>query len=98
MRLSRCILLDGCTVRAHAVVVDSILGWRSTVGAWTRVEGVSVLGEDVHLGPEIFVNGALILPHKTISLHSPSPPFTPRHLPIRTQVRSSCRTRRSTPL
>jgi mannose-1-phosphate guanylyltransferase len=30
------------------------------------VEGVSVLGEDVHVMPEIFINGALILPHKRI--------------------------------
>jgi mannose-1-phosphate guanylyltransferase len=30
------------------------------------VEGVSVLGEDVHLGDELTVNGALILPHKEI--------------------------------
>ena len=27
---------------------------------------LQVLGEDVHLGPEIFVNGALVLPHKSI--------------------------------
>ena len=66
VRLSRCILLEGCRVCAHAVVLDSILGWRSTVGEWTRVEGVSVLGEDVHLSSELCVNGALILPHKTI--------------------------------
>lgn len=36
------------------------------LGTWTRVEGVSVLGEDVHVMPEIFINGALILPHKRI--------------------------------
>lgn len=67
VRLSRCILLEGARVCAHAVVLDSILGWRSTVGSWTRVEGVSVLGEDVHIGPELCVNGALILPHKEIT-------------------------------
>jgi len=66
VRLARCTLLEGCRVCAHAVVLDSILGWQSTVGRWSRVEGVSVLGEDVHLNAELFVNGALILPHKTI--------------------------------
>lgn len=66
VRLARCILLEGCHVCAHAVVLDSILGWRSTVGQWTRVEGVSVLGEDVHVGAELCINGALILPHKVI--------------------------------
>eukprot|EP00967_Tisochrysis_lutea_P082609 scaffold114397_cov28-Tisochrysis_lutea.AAC.4 len=92
-------------VGKHAAIIDSILGWRSSVGEpaapcvpierpafnseppahrqrralnpvcthvrhlageWARVEGVSVLGEDVHVVPEIFVNGALILPHKRI--------------------------------
>jgi len=66
VRLAHCTLLEGCRVCAHAVVLDSILGWRSTVGRWSRVEGVSVLGEDVHLDAELFVNGALILPHKII--------------------------------
>ena len=27
---------------------------------------VSVLGEDVHIGPELCLNGAVILPHKEI--------------------------------
>ena len=66
VRLARCILLEGSRVCAHAVVLDSIVGWRSTVGSWTRVEGTSVLGGDVHLGPELTINGALILPHKSI--------------------------------
>lgn len=66
VRLARCTLLEGCRVCAHAVVIDSILGWRSTVGRWTRVEGVSVLGEDVHLHDELCINGALILPHKSM--------------------------------
>lgn len=66
VRLSRCILLEGVRVCPHAVVLDSILGWRSTVGSWARIEGVSVLGEDVHIDSELCINGALILPHKRI--------------------------------
>lgn len=66
VRLARCTLLEGVRVCSHAVVLDSILGWRSAVGSWTRVEGVSVLGEDVHIGSELCINGALILPHKEI--------------------------------
>jgi len=67
VRLSNCVLLEGVKCCAHAVVIDAILGWRSSVGSWTRVEGVSVLGENVIVGGEIFLNGALILPHKSIS-------------------------------
>jgi len=65
-RLRNCILLEGSRVCAHAVVLDSIVGWKAAVGRWTRIEGVSVLGEDVHVGPELCINGALILPHKAI--------------------------------
>lgn len=32
----------------------------------TRVEANTVLGMDVHLGDEIFVNGANVLPHKSL--------------------------------
>ena len=66
VRLARCILLEGARVCSHAVVLDSIVGWRAAVGSWARVEGVSVLGEDVHVSPELCINGALILPHKSI--------------------------------
>ena len=32
-----------------------------------RLEGVSVLGEDVCIDDEVYVNGGMILPHKKIS-------------------------------
>jgi len=73
VRLARCILLEGARVCAHAVVLDSIVGWHATVGEWTRVEGISVLGEDVHIDCEIFVNGALVLPHKRIIVQVSDP-------------------------
>jgi hypothetical protein len=31
VKLSRCILLEGSVVQSHAVVLDSIIGWRATV-------------------------------------------------------------------
>jgi hypothetical protein len=46
-RLNNCTLLQGARVKAHAMVVGSIVGWASSVGRWARVEGGSVLGEDV---------------------------------------------------
>ena len=73
VRLSNCVLLEGVRVCTHAVIIDSILGWRATVGEWTRVEGVSVLGEDVHLGSEVCLNGALILPHKKLDTSVTTP-------------------------
>src|ERR1700760_2622085 len=43
-----------------------LLGWRSTVGRWARLENVTVLGDDVTIGDEIYVNGGSVLPHKSI--------------------------------
>jgi mannose-1-phosphate guanylyltransferase len=72
-RVVRSTLLEGVTVKAHALVASSIVGWRSTVGRWARVEGSSVLGEDVQVGDEVAINGALVLPHKSLrdSIYEP---------------------------
>jgi mannose-1-phosphate guanylyltransferase len=37
------------------------------------MENVSVLGADVHIKDELYVNGGSILPHKTISASIPEP-------------------------
>jgi len=42
------------------------VGWYSTVGKWCRIQGLTVIGEDVQIKDEIFVNGCSILPHKSI--------------------------------
>ncbi|MGG6497430.1 UNVERIFIED_CONTAM: hypothetical protein NY603_31360, partial [Bacteroidetes bacterium 56_B9] len=42
------------------------MGWNSTIGRWARMENVSVLGDDVSIGDEIYCNGASVLPHKSI--------------------------------
>ena len=37
------------------------------------MENVSVLGEDVEIGGELYINGGRILPHKVISASVPEP-------------------------
>ena len=32
-----------------------------------RVEGITVLGDDVNVKDEVYVNGASVLPHKSLS-------------------------------
>jgi len=66
VRLQRCVLLAGCTVKDHAWIKSTIVGWNSSIGKWARLENVSVLGDDVTIGDEIYVNGGSILPHKSI--------------------------------
>ncbi len=72
-RVSNCAVLEGARIKAHACVSSSIIGWRATVGAWSRVENTSVLGDDVSVGDELHVNGAIVLPNKAISASISSP-------------------------
>lgn len=37
------------------------------------MENVTVLGEDVQVKDELYINGALVLPHKCISASVPEP-------------------------
>lgn len=57
----------------HSYVCDSIVGWRSIVQQWARVEGNTVLGEMVTVGDEIYLNGGLVLPHKHVKQSIPEP-------------------------
>jgi len=66
-RLTRCVVLANSTIKPHAYVKNSIVGWNSKVGKWARIENVSVLGDDVEVKDEIYVNGGRVLPHKTIA-------------------------------
>lgn len=72
-RLKRCALFDGVRVQRNAWIDNSIVGWDSTVGRWVRMEGVSVLGRDVQIADELYINGAMILDHKGISESIPEP-------------------------
>ncbi|KAF2104301.1 putative mannose-1-phosphate guanyltransferase [Rhizodiscina lignyota] len=73
VRLQRCVLLQGSKVKDHAWVKSTIVGWNSSVGRWARLENVTVLGDDVSIGDEIYVNGGSILPHKSIKANIDSP-------------------------
>jgi len=67
VRLKNCCVMTGSTVKAHSWVSDTIIGWQSVVGKWVRIEGVTVLAEDVVIKDELYINGASILPHKAVS-------------------------------
>ncbi|KAI9001876.1 mannose-1-phosphate guanyltransferase [Gaertneriomyces semiglobifer] len=73
VRLSNSVVMDGASIADNAYVKDSIIGWQSTVGRWSRLEKITVLGEDVHVADEIYVNGACVLPHKSVSANITEP-------------------------
>jgi len=64
--IKRTTLLKGSTVKSHAWVSSCIIGWNSCVGQWARLENNAVLGEDVIVKEEIYINGGRVLPHKAI--------------------------------
>lgn len=71
VRITRSVVLKDSTIRAHSLVKSTIVGWSSTVGQWCRLEGVTVLGDDVEVKDEIYINGGKVLPHKSISTNVP---------------------------
>ncbi|KAG5682416.1 hypothetical protein PVAND_011769 [Polypedilum vanderplanki] len=71
--IKRCTILKGATVKSHSWLNSCIIGWRCIVGRWVRLEGITVLGEDVIVKDEVFVNGGQVLPHKSISESVPEP-------------------------
>ncbi|KAK6505326.1 mannose-1-phosphate guanyltransferase [Arthrobotrys musiformis] len=66
VRIQRSVVLEGSRIKDHAWVKSTIVGWHGTVGKWARLENVTVMGDDVTIADEVYVNGGSILPHKTI--------------------------------
>jgi len=58
-------------IKAHSWISDSIIGWNCTIGKWVRIEGTTVLADDVQVKDEIYINGCSILPHKGITSNLP---------------------------
>lgn len=71
--IKRSTILKGAIIRSHSWLESCIVGWRSTVGRWVRLEGTTVLGEDVIVKDELYINGGQVLPHKNIASSVPEP-------------------------
>lgn len=71
VRLKNTVILEGVHIGANSWINQSIIGWKSRIGKWCRIQNVSVLGQDVHVSDELFLNGARVLPHKDISTSVP---------------------------
>uniref|UniRef100_A0A8C4ZQL4 mannose-1-phosphate guanylyltransferase n=2 Tax=Gadus morhua TaxID=8049 RepID=A0A8C4ZQL4_GADMO len=67
VRVRRCTVLKGARLRSHSWLDSCIVGWKCSVGQWVRMENVTVLGEDVIVSDELYLNGANVLPHKSIT-------------------------------
>uniref|UniRef100_A0A915PSG7 mannose-1-phosphate guanylyltransferase n=1 Tax=Setaria digitata TaxID=48799 RepID=A0A915PSG7_9BILA len=60
-------ILSNCVIKSHSWINGSIIGRKCTIGRWVRIDNTSVLGDDVTVEDELYLNGARVLPCKTIS-------------------------------
>jgi mannose-1-phosphate guanylyltransferase len=67
VRIVSSTIFEGALIKSHSWINNSIVGWNCRIGRWARLDGVSVLGDDVTVEDEIYINGGTILPHKSIS-------------------------------
>lgn len=73
VRLKGSAILGDCLIKSNTCIENSIVGWRCSVGRWVRLENCTVLGEDVHIKDELYINGGKILPHKSIATNVMEP-------------------------
>ncbi|KAF5289563.1 hypothetical protein FQA39_LY15010 [Lamprigera yunnana] len=71
--IKHCTILSDAKIRSHSWLENCIIGWHCCVGRWVRMEGISVLGDDVIVKDELYINGGQVLPHKNISSSVPEP-------------------------
>lgn len=65
-RIKNSTLLAGAVVGQCSFVDGSIIGWKSTIGKWCRITGLTVIAEDVQVKDESYLNGTKVLPHKGV--------------------------------
>ena len=65
-------MMAGSSIKSHTFMDGSILGWKSSIGSWARVVGLTVIAEDVQVKDETYLNGTKILPHKGINGSHPT--------------------------
>ncbi|KAL3289548.1 hypothetical protein HHI36_022965 [Cryptolaemus montrouzieri] len=71
--VKRSTILRDVKIRSNSWLESCIVGWRCSVGRWVRMEGITVLGEDVIVTDETYINGGQVLPHKNIVSSVPDP-------------------------
>ena len=66
-RIYNTTVMEGTKIGGYGLIEGSIIGWENTVGKWVRINGLTVTGKDVQLKDELYINGALVTPHKGVA-------------------------------
>uniref|UniRef100_A0A1I7TXC2 mannose-1-phosphate guanylyltransferase n=1 Tax=Caenorhabditis tropicalis TaxID=1561998 RepID=A0A1I7TXC2_9PELO len=72
VRIQHSTILSDSTVKNYSWVSGSIIGRKCHIGSWVRIENNCVIGDDVVVKDELYLNGASVLPHKSIAVNVPS--------------------------
>ncbi|KAE9555998.1 hypothetical protein FO519_000854 [Halicephalobus sp. NKZ332] len=72
VRIQNSTVLAGTVIKEYSHINSCIIGKKCSVGRWVRIEN-SVIGDDVVIKDELYLNGARILPHKSIFVNIPEP-------------------------
>ncbi|XP_017479481.1 PREDICTED: mannose-1-phosphate guanyltransferase beta-like [Rhagoletis zephyria] len=65
--IKRCTIMADSVVKSHSWLESCIIGWKCRIGKWVRMENNCVLGEDVVVNDELYLNGVKVLPNKELS-------------------------------
>lgn len=69
VRIKEAAIFADVVVKRNAYINGAIVGWGTSVGAWSRIEPTTVIGEEVNIKDEVYINGAFICPHKEVDTH-----------------------------
>lgn len=72
-RIKNSVLMKDAVVEECSYLEGTIVGWKSKIGKWVRINGLSVLGEETVISDEIYLNGSTVLPNVTVKTSQPSP-------------------------
>lgn len=74
VRLKDCVIFDNTNINSYSIISGSIIGCYCNIGKWTRIDGLSVFGDDVNIQDELFINSSTILPNKSVttSINTPN--------------------------
>lgn len=88
VEIENSIVFEGACIKKNALIADSIIGWGTTVGRWSRIEDYSVLGANVSVQEGIYITRGRIQPNTLVTLHV----LTQSPLPQEIETKDSPRT------
>ena len=65
-KIMNSVVLQDVVISEYSFINDCIIGWKSQIGKWVRMEELCVIGEDVNIKDEVYLKNNVILPNVTI--------------------------------